>query len=109
MRSIPEKDWKKLRAMKEDVLNITCERIFEKLEEIMEKREGKEHEAYLQLWKLLKQEDRKISIMFDDLKRSNAIHKLAAWKHNRVISEVRFAEFSDETQQTVKVLNETLR
>ena len=47
--------------------------------------------------------------MFDDLKRSNAIHKLAAWKHNRVISDVRFAEFSDETQQTIMELNELLR
>lgn len=109
MRSVPESDWKKLRAMKDAVLNIACERIFEKLEEVMDKRDGKEHEAYLQLWKILKQEDRKLSIMFDDLKRSNAIHKLAAWKHYRVISEVRFAEFSDETQQTIKLLNEKLR
>jgi hypothetical protein len=109
MRSIPESDWQKLRAMKDDMLNIACERIFKKLEEIMDKREGKEHEAYLQLWKLLEQEDHEISIMFDDLKRSNAIHKLAAWKYSRVISEVCFAEFSDETQQTVKALNETLR
>ena len=53
--------------------------------------------THLQLWKLLKEEDREISIMFDDLKRSNAIHKLAAWKHNDIISEERFAEFSDET------------
>ncbi len=109
MRSVPESDWKKIRAMKDDVLNIACEFIFKKLEKIMDKREGKEHEAYLQLWKLLKQEDREISIMFDDLKRSNAIHKLAAWKHNRVVSEIRFTAFSDETQKTVKALNETLR
>ena len=109
MRSVPESDWQNLRAMKDAVLNIACERIFEKLEEIMDKREGKEHEAYLKLWNILKQEDRKISIMFDDLKRSNAIHKLAAWKHNRIISEVRFAEFSDETQQTIMELNELLR
>ncbi len=109
MKSVHESDWKKLRAMKDDVLNIACERIFEKIEEIMKEREGSVHEAYLQLWKLLKQEDRKISIMFDDLKRSNAIHKLAAWKHDNVISDKHFAEFSDETQKTVKVLNETLR
>ena len=109
MRSVPESDWKKLRAMKDDVLNIACERIFEKIEKIMKEREGSEHEAYLQLWKLLKQEDRKISIMFDDLKRSNAIHKLAAWKHENVVSDKRFAGFSEETQETVKVLDESLR
>ncbi len=109
MRSVPESDWKKLRAMKDDVLNVACERIFEKIEKIMKEREGSVHAAYLQLWKLLKEEDREISLMFDDLKRSNAIHKLAAWKHNNVISDKRFTEFSVETQETVKMLNETLR
>ena len=39
--------------------------------------------------------------MFDDIKRSNAILKLAAWKHNGAISNESFATFSDETQQTV--------
>jgi hypothetical protein len=75
----------------------------------MEERKGKEHQAYLQLWQLMKDQDREISIMFDDLKRSNAIHKLAAWKHNELISEQNFADFSLETQQTITVLNETLR
>ena len=109
MKSVPESDWKKLRAMKGDVLNFACERIFEKIEEITRERKGKEHEAYLKLWKLMKKEDREISLMFDDLKRSNAIHKLAAWKHNAVISNERFSRFSDETQQTVKALNAILR
>ena len=72
-------------------------------------REGNVHKVYLQLWKFLEEQDREISIMFDDLKRSNAIHKLAAWKHNNVISDKRFAEFSDETQENVKALSETLR
>lgn len=109
MKSVPERDWKKLRAMKDDMLNIACERIFEKIDKMMEERKRKDHETYLKLWELLKKEDREISVMFDDLKRNNAVHKLAAWKHNGVISNESFAEFSDETQQTVKELNETLR
>ena len=109
MRIVPESDWKKIRALKDTVLNIACERIFEKIDEIMEERKGKEHQAYLQLWQLMNKQDREISIMFDDLKRSNAIHKLAAWKHNKVISDKSFAELSAETQRTVKLLNETLR
>ena len=109
MKSVPESDWKKLRAMKGDVLKFACERIFEKIEALTREQKGKEHEAYLKLWKLIKKEDREISLMFDDLKRSNAIQKLAAWKRNAVISNERFSKFSDETQQTVKTLNEVLR
>ncbi len=109
MRSLPESDWKKLRVMKDDVLKIACERIFEKIEELMKKRSGKEHETYLRLWKLLQAEDREISIMFDGLKRSNAIHKLAAWKFHEVVPDENFTKFSHETRQRVKELNEILR
>ena len=56
----------------------------------------------------MEKEDREISLMFDDLKRSNAIQKLAAWNRNAVISNERFSKFSVETQQTVKALNEIL-
>ena len=109
MKSVLESDRKKLRAMKGDVLNFTCERIVEKIEALTRARKGKEHEAYLKLWKLMEKEGREISLMFDDLKRSNAIQKLAAWKRNAVISKEIFSKFSDETQQTVKALNEVLR
>ena len=74
MRNIPEHDWKKLRSMKNKVINYACKRIFEKIAGILDHQEGTEHEAYLKLWKLMKREDREISLMFDDLKRSNAIH-----------------------------------
>ncbi|MCK5148427.1 hypothetical protein KAR48_16845 [bacterium] len=106
MRDIPESDWKKLRSMKDNALNFSCERILEKIEGVIKERNGKEHEVYLQLWRLLKKEDREIAIMFDDLKRSNSLHKLAAWRRNGIISGDSFAEFSDETQKRVNLFNE---
>jgi hypothetical protein len=109
MRTVPERDWKKLFTMKSDVLNFACECIFEKIDKIMEERKEKAHETYLKLWKLLREEDQKIAVMFDDLKRNNALHKLAAWEYNGIISKESFAEFSKETQQAVNRLNETLR
>jgi len=102
MRSIPESDWKKLRSMKGDVLSVACARIFEKVDGILNEREGKEHSAYLKLWKLINQEDREISLMFDELRRSNAIEKLAAWKRNGVISDESFSEFTNEPGKKLK-------
>jgi hypothetical protein len=104
MKSIPENDWKKLQAIKKDVLNISCGRTFKKIKKIMKEQPGNEHKAYLQLWKILKKEDQEISIMFDGFKRSNAIHKLAAWKRNGVIPDDSFSKLSNETQQTVLAL-----
>ena len=106
MNSIPESDWKKLRAIKDDLLNIVCTRIFEKINKIINEQSGNEHKTYLKLWKILKEEDYEISIMFDDFKRSNAIQKLAAWKYNEVISDDLFSKLSSETQQKALSLNE---
>ena len=109
MRNIPESDWKKIRDMKNQVLSISCNTIFEKIDQISCKRKDKEHESYLKLWKLLNKEDTKISIMFDDLKRSNAVMKLAIWKHNGLISDEKMAEFTNETQQSVELFNQSSR
>ncbi|MCZ6872281.1 MAG: hypothetical protein ACE10E_07895 [Acidiferrobacterales bacterium] len=91
------------------LLNFACEHIFEKIEEIIRERKGKKHEVCLKSWNLMKKENREISLMFDHLRRRNTIHKLAAWKRNGVISNESFSAFSDETKQTVGVLNEDLR
>ncbi len=108
MKTIPESDWKILRAIKGDVLNISCGRILEKIKKIIEEQPGNEHIAYLELWEMLEEDNREISLMFDDLKRSNAIYKLAAWKRNGVISDDSFAKISNETQQRVLAFNKPL-
>ncbi len=104
MQSIPEKDWKQLRALKDTMLSIACNRIFEKIEKISKVRKGSEHESYLKVWKMIHKEDSKIAVMFDDLKRSNAIMKLAAWRKNRLLPDKELAQFTEETQNIIKAL-----
>jgi hypothetical protein len=109
MRTIPEKDWKQMRSMKARVLDDACARILTRVESIVQKREGRNHEAYLALWDLLHKEDRKIAAMFDDLKRSTAFFKLAAWQSHGLVSESDLAFFTEETQDAVKAINEYVR
>ncbi len=105
MRTIPEKDWKQMRSIKARVLDDACTRILTGVESILQKREGRNHEAYLELWDLLRKEDHKIASMFDDLKRSTAFFKLAAWQSHGLLSESDLALFTEETQDAVKVIN----
>jgi len=104
--NISESDWKKFRNMKNDVLNQNCENIFVKIDQLIEKRKGNEHEIYLKLYRLIREEDRQIEILFDNLKRSNAIQKLAAWVSYGVISKETLEMFSQETQRVVKIYNQ---
>jgi len=109
MSSVPEKDWKRLSSLKESLLNSACETIFQRIEQISSTRKDREHEAYLKLWKLINKEDEVIAEMFNDLKRSNAVFKIAALKHHGVLTDEQLAQFSQETQEQVARLCEYRR
>ena len=104
MQNIPEKDWKQLKVLHDKLLTMACEKIFDEIEIMLKARKGKEHESYLKLWDFLQSEDKEIAIMFNDLKRSNAMLKLASWKRNNLLSEGDLKYFTDETQNYIKAL-----
>jgi hypothetical protein len=106
MRAIPETDWKKLRALKTRALNDACARILDAVAQIVQQRDGREHEVYLALWELLHEQDELIASMFDDFKRSTALYKLAAWQRHGLVTESEMALFTEETQATVKAMNQ---
>jgi hypothetical protein len=106
MRTIPEKDWKQMRSIKERVLDDACARILICIENILQKRDGRNHEAYLELWDLIEKEDAKIALMFNDLKRSTALIMLAQWHSHGLVSESDLALFTEETRNTVRAIME---
>ena len=109
MREIPETDWKKLRSLKARALNEACSRILDAVPQILQNRDGREHEAYLELWKLLQEKDDLIASMFNDFKRSTAFYKLAAWQQHGLVSEGELALFTEETQAIIKLINGNMR
>ena len=108
MRGIPERDWKLLRSIKDRALNDACSRIFDAVEKIAKEKDKREHEAYLELWKLLQKQDDLIALMFNDFKRSTAVLKLAVWRQQGLVAESEMALFTDETREWVKRINEDI-
>jgi hypothetical protein len=106
MRAIPEADWKKLRVLKTRALNDACARILDAVALIVQKSGGREHEAYLALWELIRTQDDWIASLFDDFRRSTALYKLAAWERHGLVTESDLALFTEATQATVKVINQ---
>jgi hypothetical protein len=109
MRTIPETDWKKLRSLKTRALNDTCARILDAVAQLVQKRNGRDHEAYLALWELIRKQDELIAFMFDDFKRSTAFYKLAAWHRHGLVSASDLTLFTAETQAAVKAINQHVR
>ena len=109
MNNFPERDWKQLRKIKDEILASACEKIFKKIESISEKRTGCEYNAYLDLWKVIQKEDNKIAEMFNDLKRSNALTNLISCRQYGFLSDENLDKFSQETQSLIKKLIEVQR
>lgn len=105
-KSVPEKDWKLLRSVKDELLESACDRILIKLQSLIDKKNDNKHQIYLKIWKTLNHEDRKISEMFDDMKRSNAIFKIAALANYHLINAEILSQFSEKTQESVRIIND---
>ena len=103
MSRIPESDWKIIRKHKDRLLAEVCEQIFQKVESIAKLRNGKEYKKYIELWTLINNEDDSIAEMFDDLKRSNAIYRLAAMHSHGILTSEILNEFSDETRKNIEL------
>ena len=101
MSSVPEKDWKLFRQLEPLLLAKACESIFIKVEEIAHNRVDKEHQSYLSLYDLIKQEDAKIAETFNNPTRNNVILKIVALKRFDILTDEQLQQFSDETQATV--------
>lgn len=103
-QKFPEKDWKKLRSLKDHALEEVCNQIIEKLKMLIEAREGGNHKTYLQLWETIQAEDKIIQDLFDDLKRSSAFFKLMAWKTHGILSDDDFKDFTEDTQNRINTI-----
>jgi len=102
MKHIPEKDWKRLRSMKQEKLAILCGQILDEMTEIAQKRDEGEHQAFLNLWEAINERNAKIAELFDDIRCSTAIHKLIAWKFNGLLKEEELELFTEETQAVLQ-------
>ena len=101
MDAIAEKDWKLLRSMKDAKLNLACEQILGSVGSEIINKGNENHKAYLEVWKKVQAGDDDIAEMFNDLRRSNAVLKLAAWKRHGLLTQSELNEFSEETQSAI--------
>lgn len=70
MNDIPEKDWKPLRAMEKEKLAMACGQRLRRVEGIIQKRNGNEHEASLKVRISIQKGNAEIALMFDNTRHS---------------------------------------
>jgi len=109
MKELPEVDWKILRLMKDTLLRRASRTALEQVKKIVIGPDDDPHKVYLELWDTLKIEDGKIGRMFDNMKRSTAILKLAEMIRNELIREDELQGFTEETRERAEeIANQVL-
>ena len=96
--NFPERDWKHFRKIREAALERFCRGILDSVSEISKAPEGKAHETYLQLYKLIHQKDDELGHAFNDMRRSTALMQILIMNSKGLFTKEEIAGFTPEIQ-----------
>lgn len=99
--TIAESDWKLLRRLKETALERFCQRVIDRLGGISADQGKSFHARYLEIFRIIQDEDRQLALAFDDMRRSTAVMRLIAMRAENLITDDEFQQFSEETRRMV--------
>jgi len=101
MRIIKEADWKLLRELRAPVLDRYCEKLLREANSPRKTAERHSQDMFMRALGILQNGNDDIMNGFGDLRRSNALERLAFMKTKGIITTAEIARFSKETQETV--------
>ncbi|UFS69298.1 hypothetical protein LPW11_15530 [Geomonas sp. RF6] len=102
--SLPERDWKYLRNLRETLLATLYRRINESAAQILASATLSEHEKYVKLYKHMEDSDRVVADCFDDWRRSNLLIKLLLLRQHKLLSEEQLSGLSGEVRARLQLL-----
>lgn len=102
---IHESDWRVFRRLHSIALERFCKRV---LEEVREAAECKTdyHDCYRNVYRLIRDYDKRMAAAFDDPRRSNAFLLLANIIGEGLLSAEELKQFSQEAQARIKMIQE---
>ena len=102
----PERDWKYMKKVKEDLIATLCEQINRQAMDILKSEADSEHERYGRLYRYVQESDDIVADCFDDWRRSTLLMKLAALQRHGLLTSNHMEHLSEETQNRLKALKE---
>jgi len=102
----PERDWKYMRKVQEDLLATLCERVNGQAMDILKAEANSERERYGRLYRHVEESDDIVADCFDDWRRSTLLMKLVALQRHGLLTSDHIEHLSGETQEILKALKD---
>ena len=100
----PERDWKYMKKIKEDLIAVLCGQINGQAMDILKSDANSERERYGRLYQHVQGSDDIVSDCFDDWRRSTLLMKLVALQRHSLLTSDHMQHLSEETQKRLKAL-----
>jgi hypothetical protein len=104
--NLKESDWRTLRRLQPLALERLCKRVLDEIESVRNDSGRTFHQRYLDIYRIVEQHDREIAAIFNDVRRSNAMLKLALMRSSGLLEEPELASFSEETRAVIAFRSE---
>jgi hypothetical protein len=101
---IKESDWKIYRRVHQAALLRYCDKVLSEIQYFAGERDKTSHERYLEIYKRIHERDETLAKLFNGLKRSDAVFKLAGMRYQNLVTDDEFAEFSQDLRDHVEVV-----
>jgi hypothetical protein len=99
---IPEADWKVFRELHAVALDRFCQKVLADVTRLAADSGQDNHERYVAIYRLMRERDKVMAGVFDDLSRSNALFQLMLIMRHGLLNEAELARFTRETREYAK-------
>ncbi len=99
MQQIPEPDWKIFRELHQTALQRFAERSLKSVSQAQARSGKSSHEIFQDLYRLINDKNKEVARLFDDFRRSTALHSLLGFKDEDLLTEKEISLFSEETRK----------
>lgn len=103
---IKESDWKIFKELQPLALQRYCERVMEEVDQIISDTKRDSHERYIEMYKIVRDGDKKLAQMFDDFSRSKALFQLVMYYGDNLLNDEELAQLSEEIRERILAILE---
>jgi hypothetical protein len=102
--SVPERDWKTFRELREVALDRLCERALSEIDAVVRNSEKSNHERFRELYGLVRDRNHDVARAFDGPKRSSLLVQLSTIVSLGLLKSDELDRFTAETRDTIESL-----